>query len=233
MLGFVRDSKVSLAVGALVLFGAGFGLGWMVRGERSGGGQLEAASEPAPGDEADVMATSTSGPVSDGGGADASADGAGPSVAAARAASGAEGSVAVVGALDPDARMARGSAPGDSAGGEATTRPSLDGGAGGGALEANDIRDVMREHHEEFGFCFAWQLHTHPDLGGRLTMEFEIGPDGGVTGARIIDDALGDETVSRCFVNVTRRMEFPAGPREGPVVVRYPFILSPGDDADE
>lgn len=226
------DRRVLLALAAIALFAAGFGLGWLVRAEHEAPADLEAA----------VTAASSDGSVPSG---EAGADGgasAGEAVAGASSggathdgpdAPSGEGDVAVVGG-GAGGSAASGGAGGGAEGAGDTERvaASLDGGAPG-RLDADSIQGVVREHRDELGFCFAWQLHSRPELGGRLTMEFVIGPDGQVSESRVVDDELGDETVQRCFVGVTRRMEFPAPEGGGDVTVRYPFILrADGDEAE-
>ena len=95
-----------------------------------------------------------------------------------------------------------------------------------GRLDATSIRSTIREQMGQFRFCFEWQLHRHPELAGRVTMRFVIGPDGTVTEATIADDALGDPTVLRCFQGIVGRMRFPAPEEGGNVTVNYPFVLS-------
>ena len=217
---------------SIALFAAGVATGWWMRGEeaRSIGGESDAAGVAGP---PAVLATDggvggrgeTSAITGDGGRVRASG---GTEGDAPRG----EGSVAVVGASEVAARAPAASAPGSTT--EVGTRPPpLDGGRPPtGRLDANSIRDVVRESRDQLGFCFAWQLHQHPELGGRLTMDFTIGEDGAVTRAEVVDDELGDETVQRCFRSVTQRMRFPV-PEDGEVRVRYPFQLSADPDPEE
>lgn len=223
-----------LGLAAAALFGAGFGLGWLVRGERAAPADLSSAA--APGEGTGDASSGEGGAAGDGG----TASTATANVTTGRAGGGAatdgpggEGSVAVVGGGDaPSGAAGSTGAAGEASGESNGARAPTDGGVRG-RLDASAIRDVVRDHRDELGFCFAWQLHSHPDLNGRVTMEFEIGPDGHVTEARVADDALGDETVTRCFTGVTRRMEFPEPEGGGTVTVRYPFILSPEAAPDE
>lgn len=117
--------------------------------------------------------------------------------------------------------------PGDRT---ATARRLPDGGSlPSGTLGSEQIRDVVRGAIPELRFCFEWQLSRHPDLAGRVTLEFRIAEDGTVEEPSIAEDELGDETVLRCFRGVTSRMRFPP-PEGGPVTVRYPITLEPGDE---
>ena len=220
-----------LAIAAASIFGVGVGAGWWLRGVEvvttALGGEAGVTAAPASDDEAAARAAVD--PAVDGGPGRAVA--AGGAAGAESGPRGAAGDVAVIGGGSASARStgsgeaapATAGAPGSS--GDAGVTPR-------GRLDAQAIRDVVRSQRDQLGFCFAWQLHSHPELRGRLIMEFVIGPDGTVTRAEVADDALGDETVSRCFANVTRRMRFPP-PEGGEVTVRYPFELSPDDEEED
>lgn len=219
-----------LVLAGAVLFAVGFAAGYVARG----------GARPEPSQEPSVRAGSSSvAPEEDARASRRAQDAGTPSAAApgSRADTGAaDGTsnprgteVAVVGSSE----TARAAGSGGAA--SEPTRlgeppPPLDGGAPPtGRLAPSAIRDVVRSHRDQLGFCFAWQLHSHPELRGRLTMDFTIGEDGTVTRAEVAEDELGDETVLTCFRNVTRRMQFPA-PEGGEVRVRYPFVLAPTEE---
>ncbi|MGE0790480.1 MAG: AgmX/PglI C-terminal domain-containing protein [Sandaracinaceae bacterium] len=226
---------VAAALSALLV---GFGIGWLARGYVT----LRATVNASDGAASDGAASE--GAASDGEGAGTeSADG----EDGARTARAGRGGSAGDGSADtraPGTPTAGGSGPaggsrgsddgaGDGAGdGTHVARNVADGGVRAG-LSADAIRDVVREHREELGFCFAWQLHQHPELQGRLTMSFEIDAEGHVSEASVLDDQLHDEVVSRCFVGVTRRMEFPPPDDGTTVTVHYPFVLSPDEASSE
>lgn len=99
-----------------------------------------------------------------------------------------------------------------------------------GTLDAVAIRGVIRDALPEIRFCFEWQLNAHPDLAGRVTMDFTIQPDGTVTNAGVLEDALHDDVVTRCFTHVMSNLRFPP-PEGGPVAVHYPFALANSPEA--
>jgi hypothetical protein len=101
-----------------------------------------------------------------------------------------------------------------------------------GSLPASAVRATVREALPFLRFCFEWQLDAHPELRGQLTMEWRILPDGTVTDANVVEDALHDETVLRCFRGVIGRLEFPAPEGGGDVMVRYPFALAGAPEAE-
>jgi hypothetical protein len=100
-----------------------------------------------------------------------------------------------------------------------------------GSLSRESIRDEVRESLPFFRFCFEWELARHPELAGRVTMEFVIDEEGHVAEARVAEDQLHSETVARCFEGVTSRMEFPR-PEGGRITVRYPFVLNGAPPAE-
>jgi len=99
-----------------------------------------------------------------------------------------------------------------------------------GTLPREVIQSTVREAMPFLRFCFEWQLDLHPELQGRVSMEWRILEDGTVADANIAEDGLEDETVLRCFRGVIGRLEFPP-PEGGEVMVRYPFILSNAPEA--
>ncbi len=99
-----------------------------------------------------------------------------------------------------------------------------------GTLDAMQVRGVVREALPEIRFCFEWQLQAHPDLAGRVTMQFTIQPDGTVANASVLEDALHDDTVTNCFSHVMAHLHFPP-PEGGSVEVHYPFHLDGAPEA--
>lgn len=123
---------------------------------------------------------------------------------------------------DPSARAED---PGAAGEGEEATVPIQR-----GTLDAVAIRGVIREALPEIRFCFEWQLNAHPDLSGRVTMNFTIQPDGTVADAGVLEDALHDDVVTSCFTHVMSNLHFPP-PEGGPVAVHYPFALANSPEA--
>lgn len=99
-----------------------------------------------------------------------------------------------------------------------------------GTLDREVIRDTVREAMPFLRFCFEWQLEQHPELAGHVSMAWRIAEDGTVEEPSVLEDALHDDTVLRCFRGVIGRLTFPA-PEGGPVVVHYPFTLSNAPEA--
>jgi hypothetical protein len=108
--------------------------------------------------------------------------------------------------------------------------PPPDGVIHRGTMDPMQIREVVREAMPELRFCFEWQLQQHPELGGHVTMQYVIAADGTVQDASVLEDALHDETVTRCFTHVIGGLRFPP-PEGGSVSVHYPFMLAGAPEA--
>lgn len=117
--------------------------------------------------------------------------------------------------------------PGSTAAGEL---PPSSGLVHPGTVDAMAVRSVVHESLAELRFCFEWQLDAHPDLAGRVTMQFTINEDGTVGDASVLEDELHDDTVTTCFSHVMSHMRF-APPEGGSVLVHYPFALAGSPDA--
>ncbi len=98
-----------------------------------------------------------------------------------------------------------------------------------GALDRTIIRRIVRAHINEVRHCYNQGLVSDPSLSGRVVVQFVIGATGAVLTSLVGDDStLPDTTVSQCVAKVVKRWHFPKTPGGGNVVVRYPFVLSPG-----
>lgn len=136
------------------------------------------------------------------------------------------GSVTVVGGAVPGAPLGPASSGASDEGSESGVRAPLSPRGPPGRLPAEVVRETVREAMPFLRFCFEWQLDLHPELSGRVSMDWRILPDGSVADADIAEDALHDETVLRCFRGVVGRLRFPPPEGGGEVTVRYPFVLS-------
>ena len=95
----------------------------------------------------------------------------------------------------------------------------------GPALPREVIVRVMRAHNMEVRRCYERALAATPDLEGRVTVRFEIAPDGSVPSASTSSSTLGNAEVESCVVGVVRAMQFPEPAGGGIVVVSYPYVF--------
>lgn len=97
----------------------------------------------------------------------------------------------------------------------------------GVGLDKNIIRRIVRSHYGAMRFCYEKRLLQDPKLAGRVAVDFVIGADGSVSGAKAAE-STGDSKLDDCVVKVFEGMVFPK-PKGGSVVqVKYPVVFTPG-----
>jgi Ca-activated chloride channel family protein len=98
-----------------------------------------------------------------------------------------------------------------------------------GSMSREVIRRVIRRHVNEVRFCYEQELAQRPDLAGRVTIAFVIGPTGSVQSASVMNTTLNDARVEGCIAQAVRRWTFPSPEGGGIVAVNYPFVLDASD----
>ncbi len=74
-------------------------------------------------------------------------------------------------------------------------------------------------------FCYEKELTTHPDLYGRVIVQFTIAGSGAVVASVVQSSTMNNPTVEQCIAGAVRRWEFPKPQGGGIVIVSYPFVL--------
>lgn len=97
-----------------------------------------------------------------------------------------------------------------------------------GALDRADIEAVIKRHLSQIRYCYQRELQRDPDLSGKITMGFTIAKDGSVAKAGVSTSTLNSAAVDQCIESRFYRMQFPEPRGGGIVVVKYPFLFSPG-----
>jgi hypothetical protein len=95
-----------------------------------------------------------------------------------------------------------------------------------GSLDREIVRRIIRQHLNEVKYCYELQLPRHPDLAGRISVQFTIASGGGVVASLVQSSSLGNVAVESCIVQAVRRWEFPRRD-SGMTIVSYPFVLVP------
>jgi len=98
-----------------------------------------------------------------------------------------------------------------------------------GALDKDIIRRIVRAHINEVRYCYNQALARDPRAVGRVTLQFTIGGTGKVPVAVVQESTMKDPAVGTCIAKAVKRWTFPKPQGGGSVVIRYPFILEPGD----
>lgn len=96
-----------------------------------------------------------------------------------------------------------------------------------GALDMETIRRIIRQHQNEYRFCYERELNRKRDLNGKIVMKFTIAGNGSVIAAGVEETTMKSPAVENCIAQRIRRWVFPAPKGGGIVVVKYPFIFKP------
>lgn len=92
------------------------------------------------------------------------------------------------------------------------------------------LRQVIHRRRAQIRYCYETRLAQVPDLAGKLSVRFTIGPEGAVAAASSAGSTLGDDAVAHCVLSRIRSWVFPR-PRAGGVVeVVYPFVFKSAGD---
>lgn len=94
-----------------------------------------------------------------------------------------------------------------------------------GGLSREVIRRVIARHHAEVSYCYEQELAHHPELAGRVVVNFVIAPSGAVAAAMVKSSDIVSANVEDCVVNAVKRWSFPAPIGGGIVAVDYPFVF--------
>jgi hypothetical protein len=87
-----------------------------------------------------------------------------------------------------------------------------------GRLSEDDVRNVVRAHHEDVRQCY--EAHHAP---GRLQLRIVIAGDGHVMRAQVEQNATGSSALGCCLMARARDWVFAAPAENDPVIVSYPF----------
>lgn len=94
-----------------------------------------------------------------------------------------------------------------------------------GSLDMETIRRIIRQHQNEYKYCYEKQLNIKRDLAGKITVKFTISGNGSVIAATIEESTMGDRDVEGCLTDRIRRWIFPEPKGGGIVIVKYPFVF--------
>jgi hypothetical protein len=88
------------------------------------------------------------------------------------------------------------------------------------------ISSTMKKYLGRVRQCYERELKSDPDLGGKVTVSFDIASGtGNVSGTSIVGNTTGNAGLGECIKKVVQRIRFPA-PEDDVEVGSYPFVLS-------
>lgn len=97
-----------------------------------------------------------------------------------------------------------------------------------GGLPASEIDKVVKRRLASIRYCYQRELQKNPSLGGKVSVKFTIAGDGSVSSASTASSTLGNSAAEACMSAEFLKMTFPAPKGGGVVIVKYPFMFTPG-----
>ena len=98
---------------------------------------------------------------------------------------------------------------------------------GGGVLDKDAIRGVVRDRIADIRGCYNQGLLIDPALAGTVSVAFTIAENGETRAVHAAATTLPSPSVVGCMVTAIDGWTFPR-PVGGEVEVVYPFVLEPG-----
>lgn len=92
-----------------------------------------------------------------------------------------------------------------------------------GGLTREQVEAVVRRNSGQLLFCYEKALQSQPHLRGRVTSQWEIGPAGTVTKAKVASSSLNNRQVENCVIASIKGWKFPRPVGGVHVDVSYPF----------
>ncbi len=99
-----------------------------------------------------------------------------------------------------------------------------------GALDKELIRQVIRRNINQIKYCYESQLTRHPNLSGKVAVQFVISASGSVASSSVVQSSADDRTLESCVANRVHGWLFPKPRGGGVVVVTYPFLFKPAGE---
>lgn len=107
----------------------------------------------------------------------------------------------------------------------ATSLPLDDEATVEGGLDRDQIIAVINRNRGQIIYCYEKGLQAQPNIGGRVAMDFTIGPAGKITTARVAQSSLRSSLVENCMLSRMKTWQFPRPVGKVNVDVLYPFEL--------
>lgn len=94
-----------------------------------------------------------------------------------------------------------------------------------GGLDRDQIIAVINRNKGQIIYCYEKGLQAQPRIGGRVAVDFVIGPSGRITRAKVAQSSLGSSSVENCMIARMKTWQFPRPVGNVNVDVLYPFEL--------
>lgn len=97
-----------------------------------------------------------------------------------------------------------------------------------GCLTNKVVLRVLNRVQSQAKYCYEKELQRNPNLEGKVTTSFVIGPTGSVQSAKVVKSTMGNASVEQCLLRVVKRLRFPPCKGGGVADVTYPWIFKGG-----
>lgn len=95
-----------------------------------------------------------------------------------------------------------------------------------GGLDRDQIIAVINKNKGQIIYCYEKGLQAQPSIGGRVAVDFTIGPSGRITTAKVSQSSLKSQFVESCMLAKMKTWQFPKPVGKVNVDVLYPFELT-------
>ncbi len=97
-----------------------------------------------------------------------------------------------------------------------------------GCLTQQQVLRVLLRVQSQAKYCYEKEMSKNPNLEGKVTTRFEIGPTGAVSWVRIAESTMSNANVESCLQRVVQRLRFPPCKGGGTAEITYPWIFKSG-----
>lgn len=97
-----------------------------------------------------------------------------------------------------------------------------------GSIDSKSMNRILRKSGPAIKRCYDKALLVNPTLKGKIALSIMINTQGRVEAADVVEDTIGDKSVSKCIRGVISRLRFPK-PDGGPVSFVFPVTFAPSN----
>ena len=94
-----------------------------------------------------------------------------------------------------------------------------------GGLTADQIKNVVQKNIGSIRYCYERQLSAHPNLYGKIKVQFVIDSRGGIITQKIKSTTMNNPMVEGCILRKVKKWVFPQPKGGTEVAVSYPFYF--------
>lgn len=94
-----------------------------------------------------------------------------------------------------------------------------------GGLDRDLIAKYIQAQKGKILYCYERQLSANPGLFGKVSVKFQIAPNGTVESSNVTETTLANASVESCLLNLIGQWQFPKPEGGVRVLVSYPFVF--------